>query len=396
GVLGGATPLAGGAVIDVCRMTGIVSINEIDRLVTVRAGMNGMAFERALNELGWTTGHLPQSIEISTVGGWAACRGAGQASTRYGKIEDIVVGLKAVLPNGELLEVRPVPRRSTGPSIRDLIVGSEGTLGVITELTLRIWRKPEVERGLVVGFPSLNNALAAMRDVLQAEIRPAVVRVYDDTESRQRLSEQEHATAKILTILEFHGTKSAVEHEVNEAMRHISAMGGQVLSDAPWKHWRENRYKSLSKDWQDKNYYMDTIEVTGRWSALGAMYERMRAAAINIHPDVYFAAHWSHAYVEGACQYMTIRLPPMDQEAALPLHARLWDAIQSLTLELDGSIAHHHGAGFFRNKWMKRELGSAGLDVLQQVKNAIDPRNLFNPGKLGLSPAPLVSRTTDM
>lgn len=384
GVLGGATPLSGGVIVDMCRMTGILSINETDRMVTVRAGMNGMAFERALNDLGWTCGHLPQSIEISTVGGWAACRGAGQASTRYGKIEDIVVGLKAVLPSGELLEVRPVPRRSTGPSIRDLIVGSEGILGIITEVTLRIWRKPEVERGMVIGFPSVSAALKAMCDILQAELRPAVVRVYDHEESRQRLVDLP-GSPPILSILEFHGTPALVDVEASEAMRFIAAEGGVELQDGPWRHWRENRYKSLSKDWQSRNYYMDTIEVTGRWSALNKMYEQMRAAALEIHPEVYFAAHWSHAYVEGACQYMTIRLPPMPEAEALPLHARLWDSIQSLTLDFDGSIAHHHGAGFFRNPWMERELGSTGLAVLQRVKNAIDPGNLFNPGKLGLS-----------
>ena len=278
GVLGGAVPLAGGAVVDLRRMSGIVDINETDHLVTVRAGMNGMAFERALNEKGWTTGHLPQSIEISTVGGWAACRGAGQASTRYGKIEDIVVGLKAVLPDGRLLDVRPVPRRSTGPSIRDLIVGNEGTLAIITEVTLRIWRKPEVEHGVAIAFPTTSAAMNAARRILQAELRPAVVRIYDEAESAQRLGDLADSARPVLAILEFHGSSALVEHERSAAMAIVAEEGGHELPDTPWRHWRDNRFKSLSKDWQDKNYYMDTIEVTGLWSMLPKMYESMKVA----------------------------------------------------------------------------------------------------------------------
>lgn len=326
GVLGGVSPQRGGVVVDTCRMAGIVSVNETDGLVTVRAGTNGIAFEKELNARGWTSGHLPQSIEISTVGGWAACRGGGQASTRYGKIEDIVVGLKAVLPDGNLLEVRPVPRRATGPSIRDIIVGSEGTLGIITELTLRIWRKPEVESGVVLAFPSTDAAFSAMRGILQRELRPAVVRIYDDTESQQRMEGLDE-NGSILVILEFHGSRALVDLEKAEALQIVAGHGGRVISDGPWHHWRANRYTSLSKEWQSRNYYMDTIEITGRWSKLPEMYRRMREAAKAIHPDTYFAAHWSHAYAEGACQYMTIRLPPMPETEALPLHARLWDEI---------------------------------------------------------------------
>lgn len=385
GVLGGAVPLQENSVIlDTCRINQIVEINEIDRLVTVQAGMNGMAFEAALNAKGWTTGHLPQSIEISTVGGWAACRGAGQASTRYGKIEDMVVGLKAILPDGSQVEVRALPRRSTGPSIRDLIVGNEGTLAIITELTLRIWQLPEVEKGVVLAFPSVDAALTAMRRILQAELRPAVVRVYDETESRLRYEGIAGTEGRpILSILEFHGSADLASAEETAALRIVAQEGGRQIDNAPWQQWRAHRYTSLSKDWQSRNFYMDTIEVTGRWSTLPQMYDRMKAATLAIHPECYFAAHWSHAYVEGACQYMTVRLPPMPEAEGLRLHAKLWEAIQTLTLDLDGSIAHHHGVGFFRNAWMKREVGAAGMHLMQAVKDAIDPENLFNPGKLG-------------
>lgn len=388
GVLGGAIPVCKEVVVDLKRLNRLLRIDAINGLATVEAGMNGARFEAALGAAGWTAGHLPQSLHMSTVGGWAACRGAGQASTRYGKIEDIVVGLKAVLPDGRPIEVRPIARRSVGPSLRDLFVGSEGALGIITELTLRIWRKPEVERGLVLACPDLDAAWTAAREILQAELRPAVLRIYDAEESRQRCgSVAAFATRPILLILEFAGSSrlAAVEQELS--LEILARQGCVVVDDAPYRHWRDSRYLSYSSKWQTAGHYMDTIEITGAWSALPEMYRRMRGAALALHADMHFGAHWSHAYAEGACQYMTLRLPPMDEATALALHARAWDEIQGLTVALGGSIAHHHGVGAFRGPWMRAELGT-GLDVLQAIKDALDPGNLLNPGKLGLRPAP--------
>lgn len=388
GVLGGTIPLGGEVMLDLTRLDRLVAIDEVNGLATVQAGMNGWDFETALNEAGWTSGHLPQSIKISTVGGWAACRGGGQASSRYGKIEDIVVGLKAVLPDGRKLEVRPVARRSVGPSLIDLFVGSEGTLGVITELTLRIFRKPAVEHGVVLAFPTIEAALKAAQRVMQAELRPQVVRIYDQKESAERTKDMAlFASKPILAIMVFCGSKATAAAEEADALAIVEQEGGARAEDGPFEHWREVRYESYSAKWQAAGYFMDTIEVCCPWSTLPALYEKARAAALTIRPDMHFGAHWSHVYAEGACQYMTIRLPPMPDEEGLPLHARLWDAIQSITLECGGSIAHHHGAGVFRNPWMRDELGT-GMDVLQAIKDALDPDNRLNPGKLGFRPAP--------
>ncbi|WP_341989732.1 FAD-binding oxidoreductase [Azorhizobium sp. AG788] len=387
GVLGGAIPLDHEVMVDLRRLDQILSINPQDAMVTVQAGMNGAVFEAALNAAGFTTGHLPQSIEISTVGGWAACRGGGQASSRYGKIEDMVLGLKAVLPDGTPIEVRPVARRAVGPSIRDLIVGSEGAYGIITELTLRLWQLPEVERGVVLAFPSLDAAWEAARRIMQAELRPTVARIYDATESAERTADIAAFTRKpILAMMVFSGSEPLVTTEQEMALAIAAELGAEVTADGPYQHWKQNRYVAYSQKWQAAGYYNDTIEVTGNWSAIPGMYAAMAAAARAIFPDIHFGAHWSHIYPEGACQYMTIRLPPMEEEQALPLHARLWETIQTLTLDHGGSIAHHHGVGVFRNPWLARELG-AGLALLQTIKDAIDPGNLMNPGKLGLRPA---------
>lgn len=385
GVLGGTIPLSGEALIDMRRMDAILSLDEENNLVTVQAGMNGEAFEQALNARGFTAGHLPQSLTISTVGGWAACRGGGQESSRYGKIEDIVVGLKAVLPNGELLEVRPVPKRSTGPSIRDLIVGSEGTLAIITELTLRMWRLPKSEEALVFAFPDEPAALRMARRIMQAGLRPRIVRIYDRKESATRTEGIGAFEARpVLATISLCGEPAVVAAEaqvVSEAASEENAVSAPV---DPFETWLANRYTSITKVWQEKGYFNDTIEVTANWSQAAALYDSIAAKVPGICPDAHFSAHWSHVYPEGVCQYMTIRLPPMPQQQALPLHAELWTLLEGETLAHGGSIAHHHGAGLFRGPWMEAEHGKAGMDLLRALKSAVDPDNLFNPGKLGL------------
>lgn len=384
GVLGGTIPLVNEVMIDLKRLNQIVSVNPEDATVTVQAGMNGWQFEEALRSKGYTVGHLPQSITMSTVGGWAACRGAGQASSRYGKIEDIVVGLKALLPDGRPLEVRPLSRRAVGPSIKDIMVGSEGVLGIITELTLRIWKLPEHTAASVMAFPSIQHGFDACREIMQSELRPEVVRLYDEVESAQRTTGMdEFETRPILCILKFSGKKALAQVEQDLALEICTRHGAVVTGDAPYRHWEETRFHSYSTQWQTDGYYMDTIEVTGNWSKLSKMYEFIRTAVHSIHPKIHFGAHWSHVYPEGACQYMTVRLPPMEHDQALALHRKAWDTVESLCLDLGGSIAHHHGAGLFRGPWMQRELNS-GLDLIQILKDGLDPDNLLNPGKLGL------------
>jgi alkyldihydroxyacetonephosphate synthase len=388
GVLGAALPLNCEVIVDLKRMNRILAIDEIDGTVRVQAGMNGGQFEAELKARGYSANHLPQSIHMSTVGGWAACRGAGQVSSRHGKIEDIVIGLEAVLPNGRLLDVRPAPRRAVGPSIKDLMIGSEGVFGFITELTLRITRLPEYSEGRVYAFPSLQAGLDAMRQIVQSEGRPAVMRLYDDTESAARTEGiAAFAQRPILGIFKFSGPRLLAMAEAAHARQICQALGAVEADDAPYRHWEATRYQSYSIKWQSAGYYMDTVEITGPWRALPQMYARMRQAVRSLHPDAYFGAHWSHIYAEGACQYMSLRLPPMDDAPALKLHRQAWDRLQRICLELGGSIAHHHGVGVFRNEWLRLELG-AGMELLQILKDGIDPQNLLNPGKVGLRGAP--------
>ncbi|WP_144184117.1 FAD-binding oxidoreductase [Elioraea rosea] len=393
GVLGGAIPLGGEIALDLKRLNRLVAINATDGLATVEAGMNGGRFEAAVEAEGFTCGHLPQSLHMSTVGGWLACRGAGQNSTRYGKIEDMVVGLCAVLADGTEVEVRPAARRSTGPSLRDVFVGCEGTLGVITEATLRIWKRPEAELPLVLSFPDIAAGLEAGRRILQAELRPSVFRLYDETETVPRVKElADFGKGRVLAILVFSGIERLAALERDLAGEIAAALGARAEGDAPYRHWLAHRFESYSPPWQASGHFMDTCEVTGAWSALVEMYSRMREAILDLCPAAHFGAHWSHAYPEGACQYMTVRLPPMPRAEGLALHARAWDLLQTLTVVMGGSIAHHHGAGLLRGPWMAAELGAGGAAMLQRIKDALDPGNILNPGKLGLRPRASAAR----
>lgn len=387
GVLGGTIPLNCEVMVDLKRLNRVLGVNEIDGTVTVQAGMNGRQFEEALRQRGYTAGHLPQSINMSTVGGWAACRGAGQSSSRYGKIEDILLGLKAVLADGRELDVRPVARRAVGPSIKDMLVGSEGVFGFITELTLRIWRLPEHERGVVLAFPSLQAGLDAMREIVQSELRPSVMRLYDEEESGQRTRHMhEFLDHPVLCILKFSGLRSLAELEQVLSLKICERHGAVLAESGPYDDWERNRYNSYSVKWQSEGYYMDTVEVTATWTGLPKMYADIRRQLKALHPGLHFGAHWSHIYPEGACQYMTLRLPPMEEREALALHSQAWDIVERLSLAHGGSMAHHHGVGLFRGRWLRDELNT-GMDLLQILKDGVDPHNLLNPGKLGLRPA---------
>ncbi len=386
GVLGGIIPLQSELMIDMQRMDQILEVDTQNNLVIVEAGMNGEAFEDALNAKGYTTGHLPQSLTISTVGGWAACRGGGQESSRYGKIENIVVGLKAVLPDGQIMEVRPLPKRATGPSILDLIVGNEGTMAIITELTLRIWKLPAAEEVMVFALPDRAAALDLARLIMQEGMHPRLVRLYDEKESAGRTEGIDaFADRPVMANIVVCGAPSIVKAEAEIVRGFAKDLDAVETETRPFDEWRAKRYVSITKQWQDKGYFNDTIEVTVNWSQVQALYDTIDAQVKKLHPDAHFSAHWSHVYPEGVCQYMTLRLPPMDQDEALPLHARMWQIAEGETLAHGGSIAHHHGSGLFRGGWMDGEHG-VGMDLLRKVKTAIDPQNIFNPGKLGFAP----------
>ena len=389
GVLGGALPVCGEIIINLENFLGLPKIDQENRMVTVSSAFNGGELEKLLNEEGYTCGHHPQSLHISTVGGWVACRGAGQMSSRYGKIEDMVLGVRALLPEGKVVDIKPVSRRSVGPGILDFLIGSEGTIGILTQVTLKIWKLPEVRLPAVVAFPSLAAGLTAMREIMQADLRPSVARLYDAQESKEKAHKDDDLSVNpIMCILEFVGSRKLANTEFELGLEICARHGAIKLSNQSYEKWQKVRFESYSAEFIAKGGYVETIEITGLWTKIPVLYEEIKSKINELDERIYFGAHWSHIYSEGSCQYMTFRIPNIgDEDLALKLHLEIWKITQTIALKHAASIAHHHGAGVFRNPWIEEELGG-GLEIIKATKRGLDPNNILNPGKLGLPARP--------
>jgi alkyldihydroxyacetonephosphate synthase len=372
-------PIFGGVVLDTSGMAGIVDVDGVSLTVDVLPGTNGAQFETELRDRhGITCGHWPQSIAISTVGGWLACRGAGQLSTRYGKVEDMVVGLDVALADGSVLRTGGAPRSAVGPDLTQLFVGSEGTLGVITSARLRAHPSPPATWFGAWGFTSFQAGLEVCRRVLQRGATPAVLRLYDAIEADRSYQTGDRAVLLVLDEGDGHvinGTAAVVAEECSKAER---------LDDDLVERWMAHRNDvSALHDLTGKGFALDTMEVAGPWAALPDIYARCLAALQDVDGMITASAHQSHAYGDGACLYFTfVGKPERDRREAFYVQA--WDAAQRAALDAGAALSHHHGVGLNRGRFMEQALGAPGLAVLQAVKDALDPAGVLNPGKLGL------------
>ncbi|QCO96794.1 FAD-binding oxidoreductase [Arthrobacter sp. 24S4-2] len=381
-VTGAALPVSGGIVLDVCGLDKFTGWDPDSQIVEVEAGVFGDIFEERIQSgYGMTMGHWPSSYAISTVGGWVACRGAGQLSTRYGKIEDMVYGMDVVLANGELVSVGNSARAAVGPDLLQLFVGSEGTLGIITKIRFQLQRLPDYGRAIAYGFNSFAEGLEACRQIMQQGATPAALRLYDNLESGVQFGLPE---TNVLLVAD-EGARESVEAGLAISERICKSTGQKLDGDAIFERWLETRYltgKSAEGFTPGPGFVADTLEMIGKWRDLPAIYEEV-VAAINAVPGTLAgSAHQSHAYVDGACLYFSLRGDvERDQRAAW--YRAAWDAANSVILRHDATLSHHHGVGLLRAPYMEKSLG-AGFEVLRVVKHALDPKNLLNPGKLGL------------
>jgi len=394
GVCGGSVPVFGGVVLDLTGLQGIVDIDDQSLLVDLLPGTFGDVLEESLRtQHGLTLGHWPQSITLSTVGGWVACRSAGQYSTRYGKIEDMVVGLEVALSDGRLIRTGgTAPRAAAGPDLTQLFVGSEGTLGVITEVTLRAQPVPPAERRAAFGFESFSAGLDSCRRILRRGATPAVLRLYDVTESRRTFDVSDGNVLIVLDEAEAPLVDATMELVVDECGQ------AERLGDDLVERWLAHRNDvSALESVTRHGITVDTIEIAARWSALSAIYEDVISALSQIDGTLVASAHQSHAYRDGACLYFTFAGRPAPEAsadaasaaeagAAERYYRRAWDAVMSLTRSHGGAISHHHGIGINRGRHLAPALGPA-FDVLVGLKAALDPTGVLNPGKLGL-PSP--------
>lgn len=383
GVCGASVPVHGGLVLDLCGLSGIVGVDDASLVVDVRAGTFGDLLEAELREAhGLTIGHWPQSMTLSTVGGWLACRGAGQYSTRYGKIEDMVVGLDVVLADGRSITTGGAPRQAVGPDLTQLLVGSEGTLGVITQARLRAHPVPPAERRDAWSFDGFTSGLEACRRILRRGATPAVLRLYDATEANRTYSTGDR---HLLLVLD-EGDPAMLEAVMRVVAEECDAVGGQRADIGHVERWLHHRNEvSALEALTRRGFVVDTMEIAARWRDLPAVYEATTAAMLAVPHARAATAHQSHSYLDGACLYFTFAgTPPPEEKESF--YVAVWDAGTRAVLANGGVLSHHHGVGINRSRFMAEALGD-GLDVLAAVKHALDPSGILNPGKLGL-PSP--------
>jgi alkyldihydroxyacetonephosphate synthase len=405
GIVGGALAVRGGLALDLLRLNRVLEVDEVSGLVRTEAGILGANLEEALAGHGLTTGHLPQSGRSSTVGGWIAHRAAGIASTKYGKIESILRGVRVVLADGSILETPVAPASATGPALQSLFLGAEGTLGVVVEATLAVQPLPAERRWVAYGFPvdpataessraadaAFLRSLEVVRRVLRRGYRPAIVRAYDPAEAapllaRAGLAGAAAAAARALLIVGAEGEEPLVAAELAAVAQEAGAAGGEDLGTGPAEAWAVHRFDTswLVGAVRGEGSIGDALEVAATWSRLPAVYVAMRAAMREAcGPGGAVVAHLSHAYPDGGNLYMIFRTEQGSDRAAIEHYPAVVDAALGACLAAGGTVSHHHGIGLAKARWFEREVGPVGLSVIRRQKAALDPAGILNPGKLG-------------
>ena len=386
GTQGGALAVHGGIVLDLRSLDRIVDVDETSMTVTAQAGVNGRRLESELNARGLMLPHYPASVEWATVGGYIAARGSGVLSTRYGKIEDLLLNLRVATPATGLIETVEVPRHAVGPELTQLFVGSEGTLGVITRATLQIVPMPAERRFAAVSFPSVSAGVHAIRRALQAGHRPSVVRMYDEDATRLAFAPVVGQDLRgVYTVLAFEGEPEAVEVEARRTLEIAAGAGGELLDPALGQRWWDRRYDFYHPPHQPElPSVWGTLDVVATYARVEAVYEALHRAVREPYAGtgLELRMHFSHWYPWGTMIYGRFVVPDGGPDA-LELHDRIWEDGMTAALDAGGVMNDHHGVGIKLGPYMRRQHGGA-LDAMRQIKAALDPSNIMNPGKMGL------------
>jgi len=379
GVCGALAPERGELVLDMSGFDRIFEIDETNLVCRCEAGVNGMHLEQQLNAKGLTLGHYPSSLPGTTVGGLIATRSSGQESSRYGSIEDMVLGLAVVLPDGTFAAPRPGPRSATGPALHQLLIGAEGGLGVILGAELRVHRRPDSTAGLAYAFKDLRAGLGAMRAIMQAGIRPLVMRLYDAEDAT--FSGYDVSGEECVLVVATAGLAAVAEAEAAEVRR--IAGEARDLGEEPWLKWQRHRFdlsaQRLQALLEPAGAFLDTIELAARWTVLPELHGRVKSA---IAVGGLALCHFSHAYEQGCCAYFTFGGSAETEAEARAVYGRAWEGAMSTALELGATISHHHGVGQARARWVADEMGG-WMRVWRAVKEGLDPEGTMNPRALG-------------
>ena len=379
GVCGAIGPAKGELVLDMAAFDRVFEIDETNLVVRCEAGVNGYELEQQLNARGLTLGHYPSSLPGTTVGGLIATRSSGQESSRYGGIENMVISLAVVLPDGTFAAPRPGPRSAVGPALHELFLGSEGGLGVVIGAVLRIHRLPESTVGRGLAFADLRAGLEAMRAVMQAGIRPLLLRLYDPEDAAFNGYELQEGECALVVA-----TAGPNEVAASEAAA-VKRLAGNArdLGEEPWQRWRAHRFdlsaERLRAFLEPAGAYLDTIELAGLWSVLPDLHARVKSA---IAVGGLALCHFSHAYEQGCCAYFSFGGSGDSEDEARAAYGRAWEGAMTAALELGATISHHHGVGQARARWVADEMGG-WMRVWRAVKEGLDPEGIMNPRALG-------------
>ncbi|MFH1150189.1 MAG: FAD-binding oxidoreductase [Actinomycetota bacterium] len=415
-VVGGVEPLdaegfAGTISVDLRRMDSVLRVDAESRTARFEAGIWGPELEAELARMGLYMGHAPESFLFSGLGGWIASRGAGRQSTGYGKIEEMLESVRMVTPRG-VIETRDVPASATGPDLNRVICGSEGTLGIITEATMKVRPLPEVYdyRGLL--FKTFEGGVQAVREMLQGGSRPETIRISDAEESSFAMVVRKPSSnptkekglqvaIKALDALGYSFERGAfailgVEGERSEAegrMRRIQSIcrknGAIPLGKSAGMEWYEGRYnhpylRDIMLGW---GVLTDTLETSTTWDNIMPLYhavkDAIRKALADYDSKSIVTCHLSHSYVTGSSLYF-IFLGRLAEGREIEQWVHLKEMAGEAILANGGTITHHHGVGYEHAPWFEREYGPQGMEALKGLKNALDPAGIMNPGKLGL------------
>lgn len=372
--------------LDLARLDGLLAVDPVARTATLEPGVRAPEAERLLAEHGFTLGHFPQSFEHATIGGFAATRSSGQSSAGYGRFDEMVVGLRVATPQGTI-EAGRAPRSAAGPDLRQLFLGSEGTLGVITAVTVRV-RPVPAERVLEAWrFDSFAEGVDAVRRLAQDGPLPTVVRLSDEYETAVNLvrpGETDSVVEGCLAILGYDGADTtAVRTGTGDVLQQA---GGTPLGPALGEAWAKGRFDApyLRDALLDAGALAETLETAAFWSGLAPLYQAVRTALIDALDEQgttpLVLCHVSHVYETGASLYFTV----VCAQAADPV-AQWWRAKQAATaaiLESGGTITHHHAVGTDHAAGYAQEIGPLALDALRAVKRRLDPAGILNPGLL--------------
>jgi alkyldihydroxyacetonephosphate synthase len=377
GVCGAVEVEAGQLALDLTALNRILDVDSDNLLCRVQAGVLGMDLEQHLLERGLTWGHYPSSLPVSTVGGLISTRSSGQESTRHGNIEDQVLAVKAVLTDGTLVEMRPPLRSAAGPALHQLLVGAEGGLAVILEASLGLHRLPEAVIGRGYAFTDVASGLDAMRAIVQADLHPLVMRLYDAEDTS--LSGLASEGCLLLVAVAGPSAVAAAEAEVVAT----AAAAARPLGEEPWTGWKESRF-SLSADRLRRNLepagsFLDTIEIATTWTSLPALHAEVKSVLAH---HGFALCHFSHAYRQGCCAYFTIAGSAATEGDAEAAYRAAWASVMAAVVRSGGTISHHHGVGRARRAWIQEEMGG-WWSIWEAVRAALDPGGNLNPGAVG-------------